>query len=123
MKAARSILPSLFPILDIKQGRENRDEGMSRAEKKANKDVSDFSKKAMGFLVEFLKTHSDPFMAEDLRSYFAQMDYELPENSRAFGGLFFRARKEGLIKKVGLGNVKNIRAHRCYASVWQKVKV
>lgn len=124
MKPLPSIQQKLFNtvVLDIKLGREGRDLGMSRAEKKANKDVPGFSQKAFEFLVnKFLPNQSEPFLAEEVRAMAAvDDDFELPDNGRAWGKIFVRARNENIIVKIGHGTVKNAKAHRCFSTLWRK---
>jgi hypothetical protein len=122
MKPARSILPSLFPILDIKQGRENRDLGIKKAIEKADRDSKDWSKRAYEFLEKFLKTRSEPFLAEEVRAQAAVEDFDLPTNPRAWGHIFKRARIEGLIITNQTAKVKNKKAHCANSALWVKVK-
>jgi hypothetical protein len=122
MKTARSILPSLFPILDIKQGRENRDLGIKRSIEKANRDNPGWADKAYEFLQEFLKDRTEPFLGEDVRAAAAMKeDFEFPENAKSWGSIMVRAKKAGLIKSIGYAPVKNPKANATPSTLWVKV--
>jgi hypothetical protein len=72
--------------------------------------------KAYAFLLDFSKKHDD-YMAEDVRQ--ASTGY-LPEPSstRAWGGVFAKAARNNIIKRIGYRRVKNPNAN-CNASVWR----
>jgi hypothetical protein len=61
-------------------------------------------------------------MAEDFRAYCAGMDFDLPDNARAFGGIFVKAKASGIIVRVGFKNTRNKKAHLTPATVWRQVK-
>ncbi len=108
--------------LDIFLSKQGRDEGIKKAVDHADRVDDDWSDRAYGLLLKFMETHVGPFMAEEFRSYCAMVDFTLPPSARAFGGVIRRASHEGIIEKVGHGQVKNIKAHRCFATIWIQVK-
>lgn len=107
-------------VFDLDKGRENRDSGMQTAISHADAVSPEWSVRAYSLLQRYLKDYPGEFMAEDFRSFCAQVDFELPPHARAFGGVISRAAKAGLIRKVRIGQVKNVKAHCALASVWIK---
>lgn len=111
------------PDLNKEEGMRLRDEGIKRAEDHANKVDPDWSKKAYEFFINrFLLYKNGPFMAEEVRSYAAEVDFPLPPSARAWGGVFQKARHEGIIKSMGTKPVRNKKAHRANAALWIQVK-
>ncbi len=111
------------PVLDERQAREQKNIGIERAVMKADNDSPGWSDRAYKFFVEkFLLNHNGPFMGEDFRSYCALMDFDMPKNNRAFGGLFVRAKGAGIIKSLGKKETRSKKSHRANAEVWIQVK-
>ena len=106
--------------LDLFQSRKNRDDGMQRAVDNANDKHENWSEKAYDFLVQYCKSQGSlsTFMTEDVRSLWFEQDMPQPPSNRAWGSIARRAVKNGLIKKVGIGPVKNPKANCAYASIW-----
>lgn len=109
-------------VLDINQARANRDAGIKKAVNHANKIRPGWGEDAYKFLKKFLAGHNGPFMAEDVRSYAALLDFELPPNDRSWGAIIVRAKKEGLIEQRGTRKVKNKKANCANAAVWIQIK-
>jgi len=132
---ARPIQSSLFdlvndlspvqqaPVLDIKQARAERDNGIKRAADHADRVSDGWSDRAYQFLLKFLGNHNGPFMAEEVRSAAALMDFELPPSARAWGSVVLKAAKAGIIERIGIQKVKNKNAHCANATVWRQVPV
>lgn len=104
---------------DIKKSRQRRDEGMMRAETKANKDHEGWSEKALEFLKGYAG-RNPKFMGEDVR-FAAQGVVPTPKSQRAWGSIFIKAVKLGWIhnKNCEYQKVKNVNAHSANASVWK----
>lgn len=110
-------------VINIDQSRQNRDEGIKKAVSHANKENRDWSSKAYIFFIDkFLKENNGNFKAEDVRSYAALVDFPLPPSARAWGGIMMKARKDGFIELVGIGPVRNAKAHRANAGTWIRIK-
>jgi len=107
------------PQLDISFAKQARDKGIKRAKDHADSVHDKWSDIAYEFLKEFIRAQRQPFLAEDFRMAVADSIPQPPHN-RAFGGLFMRAAKAGLIERVGYAPVKNWKAHRANASVWRR---
>lgn len=94
-------------------------EGTRQAIEHANEVSPKWSERAYQLLIDFLQ-HNKRFMGEDVRSYAAQRDFDLPPSARAWGGVIKRAAKEFLIIKIGIQQVKNPNAHLANAAVWER---
>lgn len=95
--------------------------GILKAVTKANKDSPEWCNRAFDLLKQFLDDHVGEFQGEDLRAYAVVVDFDLPENARAWGGVISKAAHQKLIRKIGVREVKNVKAHCALASVWIKV--
>jgi len=110
-------------VISIDQSRQNRDEGIRTAVGHADDEIQDWSSKAYIFFIEkYLKNNDGNFKAEDVRSYAALVDFPLPPSARAWGGIMMKARKDGFIDLVGIGPVRNAKAHRANAATWIRIK-
>lgn len=111
------------PVLDEKEARRLKNEGIDRATNKAEKDNPGWNDDVYRFFVDkFLLSTNGTFMAEEFRSYCSLMDFPLPDNARAFGGLFAKAKARGIIIRVGFQNTKNKKAHLTPATLWRQTK-
>lgn len=106
--------------LDIISAIEARDAGIAQAIDHANDVSNDWSERAYMVLQDFLNIHVGDFMVEELRSYAALIDFEIPPSSRAWGGIIRKAAFAGLVEKVGVQNTTNVKSHCTPASVWRK---
>ena len=96
-----------------------RDKGIKRAVDHANLVNESWSDTVYRLFLDFIRHNKCEFMCEDFREGMASL-IPPPPNDRAFGGIFMRAAKAGLITRVRYAPVKNVRAHRANASVWKK---
>lgn len=108
--------------LNYTKAAEERDAGIEQAVSHANEVCPSWSDIAFEKLKEFLQIFSDPFQAEEVRS-FAAVDDEFPDppSNRSWGGVMLRAAHKGLIKKIGSQNTKAVKSHCTPAGLWQKV--
>jgi hypothetical protein len=105
---------------DVKAARERRDDGMNRAITHAERIERGWEDMAFDFLVNvFLKHHKGPFMCEDFRASCKGVVPD-PPSLRAFGGIIMKAKKRGLIQRIGIRSVKNANANCANAAVWQR---
>ena len=91
--------------------------GMTRAIKTAEKQVNGWAKEAYSFLLQYAVAHSE-FMAEDVRLASAGIVSE-PPSKRAWGSIFTKASRDGIIKRKGFKSVKNAKAHATPATLWE----
>lgn len=101
-------------------GEQLRDAGMAQAIDHADAVTPGWSMIAFDFLQSYMKEH-DEFMAEDVRVASEGVVPKPPVNC-AWGGVFARASKAGLITHLRFQNVKNPKAHATPRSVWSVVK-
>jgi hypothetical protein len=108
--------------LNIPEAEAARDKGIETAITHADQVCENWSEIAYGKLKEFLTIFSDPFQAEEVRSYAAVDDsFPMPEHERAWGGIFRKAAFNGLIKQIGFEKTKSVKSHRTPSAVWQKI--
>lgn len=102
-----------------RQSRAARDAGMLASVNHADRVERSWSTNAYALLKEYCKTHPT-FMGEDVR-HWAHGDRMLPTppDSRAWGSLFNRAAREGIIVRVGYAPQRDPKAHRAPKSVWR----
>lgn len=94
-----------------------RDFGIQQSIDSANSAVKNWSDIAYGFLLGYARSHNE-FMIEDMRNASVGLVPEPPSN-RAWGGIAVRAAKNGIIKRKGFRSVKNVKAHRTPATLWE----
>lgn len=102
---------------NIKKGNELRDLGINKSFTNANNQHKKWGSLAYSFLLKYIKENKK-FMAEDVRlaSY---SEVPEPPSQRAWGHIFVTAKKNKMIKPVGFGFVKNPKAHRTPATLWE----
>ena len=104
---------------EINFARKARDKGIAKAERHANQVHERWSDKAYEYLQTFLSMYSGEFLTEEFRAWtIGKMPQ--PPHGRAFGGVVQRAAKAGLIVKLGIAQVKNVKAHMANANVWKR---
>lgn len=96
-----------------------RDIGIQKSIDSANNSTKNWSDIAYGFLLGYARSHKE-FMIEDLRASSIGFVPEPPSN-RAWGGIAVRAVKNGIIKRKRFQNVKNVKAHRTPATLWEVI--
>jgi hypothetical protein len=107
------------PQLNISFARHERDKGIEKARRNADRVCDKWSEKVYILLKDFIKVYSGPFQFEDFRVSIAGLVPE-PPHKRAFGSIAARAAREGIITRVGYAPVKSVNCHRANASVWKK---
>lgn len=110
-----------FPVQDKKlsafSGERLRDIGITMAGVNADRVSENWTDKAYRFLLSYMAKNKE-FMAEDVRGASTGI-IEDPPSKRAWGGIFVRAVKAGLIRRKGFQNVKNSKAHCTPATLWE----
>ena len=84
--------------LAIDFARARRDDGIERAGDHAGER---WKRLARGFLLEFLSSHRERFLAENVREFAEIRGLEAPPDGRAWGAVIQSAARERLIRKVG----------------------
>lgn len=103
--------------INFKCGAELRDIGMKRSLDHAEKVHDNWTTLAYSFLLGFIKTNKT-FLAEDVRLASDGIVPEPPSN-RAWGSVIVMAKKNDLIHRIGYSEVKNPKAHRTPATLWE----
>ncbi len=103
--------------LDLFLGKQLRDIGISQSMENADKQNEKWTFYAYQFLLDYIKLNKE-FMAEDVRVA-SEGIVQVPPSNRAWGGIFVKAVKSGLIKRKGFMNVKNAKAHCTPATLWE----
>lgn len=96
-----------------------RDQGIAKALHSAERECPNWTENAYSFLLNYIKSNKE-FMAEDVREASKGIVSD-PPSQRAWGGVFVRAVKSGLITRKGFRNTRNAKAHCTPASVWERV--
>lgn len=107
--------------LSFVTGRHLRDAGMHTAISNAERQTTDWPTEAMRALQMYLLANpGTDFMAEDVREYaYNTLAVPYPPHCRAWGSIFQRAAREGLIRRVRIAPVKTPSSHMANASVWR----
>ena len=69
-------------------------------------------------LYSHCKTSDKPFLIEEVREKAEGCGLPVPPSRRAWGAIVIKAKRIGIIKRVGYGQVSNPYAHRANASMW-----
>jgi hypothetical protein len=102
-------------------GKDLRDMGMAQAIGHAESVDPNWPESAHQALIRFIGSHRGEFMAEQVREFAAKTGLSQPPHLRAWGSVFLRAARAGLIRRVGFGQVTNPKAHCANAAVWRAV--
>jgi hypothetical protein len=95
-----------------------RDLGIARVQAKTERDTPGWTGVAVEYVRLYAMHHSAPFIAEELVA--ASREYGLiqPDNPKAFGPVFMKAAKLGIIRFVGWRNSPN--RHCSPGRVWER---
>ena len=94
--------------------------GQTAAVMNADSHCPGWSDDAFLWLWEFARMNrGSQFMAEVVRKYAHDHGLPMPESSRAWGAVFTRAAKQGIIRAVGYGKTTNPLAHSTPATLWE----
>lgn len=96
----------------------NRDRGIETSAHNAEIHKANWQKGALDILRDYISVSAIPFLAEDVRLYAEISKYPVPPSKRAWGAVFVKAYKLGLIHYAGYGRTKNPLAHRTPATLW-----
>lgn len=101
----------------MEQVQVERDLGIARAEGAANRQVPGWSELAFRFLRRFAMTAQE-FTGEDVTEAFNKTDFTKPKDDRAWGGVYQRAVREGVMEKHPTKTRPRARGHCAPAPVW-----
>lgn len=75
-----------------------RDVGIARAAKRQS---DAWTERAVGYVMEYVVTHREPFLAENVRAYALERDGFKADQPKAWGQVMRNAAKLGVVRKVG----------------------
>ena len=93
-------------LLDFATAARRRDSGITRAAEHADSDTPGWTKIAYEFLEACAGVRQHPFLAEDVLEMAAAAHLPPPPDSRAWGAIFRRAARKGVIAKAGYAPAK-----------------
>jgi len=104
---------------DRDKARQNRDEGMERARKHANKKNTEWSGRAL----QCVQAYPHPeFLTEDVRKWSEETQgLPAPPDNRAWGSVICTARRIGMIVRLGYAKRTDPVAHTAIVTKWKKV--
>lgn len=102
--------------LSLNLARSRADTGMTRAVEHADRETPDWSTMAYSFLLSFARTHLH-FISEDVSGASKQEKFPQPPTDRAWGQIYRRAAKAGIIEQDGTG--RSARRHASLCPRWR----
>lgn len=116
--AATSGTSKLVPVTTPQSdGATLRDEGIARAAHKTERADPEWANDAYRLLIGF---NCARFMAEEFREWAYAHGLRKPASERAWGGVYQRARREGLLIPDGFGTLRTPGQHQCPGRIWRK---
>lgn len=101
--------------LSLDLARSRRDQGMTRAVENADRQSPEWSTLAYSFLLSFARTHQY-FISEDVSGASKEQHFPQPPTDRAWGQIYRRAIKAGIIVQDGTG--RSARRHASLCPRW-----
>jgi hypothetical protein len=99
-------------------GKELQEEGMQRAIDTTEKLIPEWSDFAYQYLQQYCREHpGQEILGEDVRAASIGIVPE-PKSNRAWGAIFSRGARSGLLDHVGYKPVKNPRGHCGLTRIW-----
>lgn len=109
--------------MDFDQARAQRDAGIRMAADHAEEVSPGWSDRAFDMLRCFADSKrlagGETFTSEDLRTYAASLGLPAPAHLRAWGGVFQRAAKAGIIVKAGVSTARAPHVHQSIVATWR----
>lgn len=93
-----------------------RDEGMRRAANHADRTIPAWTDSAYSFLLAFARSH-ELFISEDVSNASKVQGFPQPPTDRAWGAVYRRAVKAGVIIQDGFG--RSVRRHASICPRWR----
>lgn len=106
---------SQLPI-DFEAARAARDSGIQRAADHADSDTPGWGEVALSFLERYAR-ENEQFISEECTQVADRLGYGSPTDSRAWGAVFLKASRKGLIERIGYGVSK--RRHLSPTPLWR----
>lgn len=112
------------PGFDWEAARAARDDGIRRAAQHAEDVTPKWGDRAYAVLIDYLTkppAFTDCFTSEQVREHGALLKLPDPPHLRAWGGVFQRAARAGVIVKTGTTTAKATNVHCSIIATWRKV--
>lgn len=94
-------------LFTFAEATKRRDDGMRRAVEHADDVTAEWSKRAIGLLIEYARWDDAGFLAEQVRLFAHDQGLPSPPDGRAWGAVFQRAAKAGHIVRLGYAPAKS----------------
>jgi hypothetical protein len=108
------------PKSDARKGWDGAVQGMSRAAAHAERDVPEWAIHARAFLERYIReVRPDRLIAPDVRKWSEAHGLEAPPNNYAWGGVFNKASRTGLLVADGFQNYGDGVMHTQSVRVWR----
>ena len=104
-------------VFDFDAAREARDQGIRTAIEHADDVTPRWSDKAFELLCEHAQRHAE-FTSEDVR-FAAKDSIPAPPDGRAWGGVFQRAARAGIIARAGYVQARDPKVHCNVVTLWR----
>ena len=104
--------------IDFTQGRQLRDTGMQQAVSHAERIDDEWPDRAYAFLREFARRNAQ-FISENLTGEAISLGYGSPADARAWGAIFSKAARAGVIERIGYG--VSVRRHCSPTPLWRSL--
>lgn len=106
----------------LNPGRTGRDTGMARSSAHADDCHADWSSMAYFALRNFARKFDGNFTAEHARAWMHSQGLPMPPDGRAFGSVFQRVAREGIIRKLGYRQAEGRACHMHPVTLWKVVE-
>lgn len=98
-----------------------RDHAIASAVAHADAEAPGWSDKAYALLAEYARSVNGEFLAEDVRHWAeTRRGLPAPPDNRAWGGVFKKAVRGGVVQRTGYAASKNTHAHCRPCAVWKR---
>ena len=100
------------------EGRDMVASAVERASRHADATVNGWTEDAYHLLLVYMADHTE-FMMEEFRTYARRMGFPDPPDGRAWAAPIMRAKKNGLVRSVGLAYRDSYASNASPRSVWE----
>lgn len=104
--------------LSLDLARKAASAGITRAVNNADRQIPDWSTQAYSFLLTFARTH-EYFISEDVSGASKTEHFPQPPTDRAWGAIYRKAVKAGVIRQDGMG--RSARRHCSICPRWRSM--
>lgn len=106
--------------MDFQAAREARDEGIRTAVEHAESVTPRWADKAFDLLCQHARANAE-FTSEDVR-FAAKDSITAPPDGRAWGGIFQRAARAGIIARAGFVQARDPKVHCNVVTLWRSMQ-